>query len=264
VGTSGLPQTVILTNSGSAALAIASVTASPADFGVLNACGGSVAVGASCSIGVFLDPTTSGVRTGTLMVTDSATNSPQTVSLTGNGQDFSMGASGSSSATVSPGQAAKYTVAVTPAGGFKQTVTLSCSGAPGGSTCSMSPGSVALNGSSSSSVTVTLTTGSSSASLVHPYLYPSAGNRLALWLAFPGFSGLVLLVGSGGRCRKRLGRLLRGLALLGLLSLAITWPACGGGGGGTPAGNYAVTVTGTYTAGSATLTHTTKLTLVVQ
>jgi len=45
--------------------------------------------------------------------------------------------------------------------------------------------------------------------------------------------------------------------------------ACGGGnsssgGGGTPAGTYTLTVTGSFTSGSTTLTHNTKLTLVVQ
>jgi hypothetical protein len=46
--------------------------------------------------------------------------------------------------------------------------------------------------------------------------------------------------------------------------------ACGGGSsssggsGGTPAGSYNLAVTGTFTSGSTTLSHTTKLTLVVQ
>src|SRR5579872_113348 len=46
--------------------------------------------GSSCTIGVFFDLATTGTRTGTLTVTDNAGDSPQTVSLTGNGQDFSM------------------------------------------------------------------------------------------------------------------------------------------------------------------------------
>ena len=61
------------------------------------------------------------------------------------------------------------------------------------------------------------------------------------------------------------------LAFLCFLSLGITSSACGnnsssGGGGraGTPAGTYNLTVSGTFTSGSTTLTHHTKLTLVVQ
>jgi hypothetical protein len=117
VGTDGLPQTVTLTNTGTVPLTISRVATSPADFGALNACGNSVGPGASCSIGVFFDPTTSGTRNGVLTVTDSASNSPQTVSLTGTGQDFSLAPSSSSTATVAPGQSAKYAVAVAPGGG---------------------------------------------------------------------------------------------------------------------------------------------------
>ena len=90
VGTSGLPQSVTLTNPASTALVISNVTATPADFAPLSTCGNQVAPGGSCSIGVFFDPTTSGTRSGTLTVTDNATNSPQTASLTGTGQDFSL------------------------------------------------------------------------------------------------------------------------------------------------------------------------------
>jgi uncharacterized repeat protein (TIGR03803 family) len=187
------------------------------------------------------------------------------------GQDFSMAASSSSSATVMPGQTATYTVAVAPVGGFSQTVALSCSGAPAQSTCSVSPSSVKLSGSSPASVTVTVTTAGASASLANPAGLPRSGNRLALWLALPGLSGLVLLSGSV-RCRRRVSGMLYVLALLCLLSVGITWSGCGGGssssggggGSGTQVGTYTITVTGAFTSGSTTLTHNTKLTLVVQ
>jgi hypothetical protein len=93
-------------------------------------------------------------------------------------------------------------------------------------------------------------------------------------LTLSGWSGLVL--GSCARSRKRPGRLLYGLAFLCLISLGITLSSCGGGGAGmgngsngnspptTPAGSYDLTVTGTFTSASTTLTHATKLTLVVQ
>jgi hypothetical protein len=88
VGTSGLPQGVTVTNNGSTSLAITSVTTSVTDFGTLSACGSTVAAGSSCTIGVFFDPTAGGTRTETLTITDNAGNSPQTVALTGSGQDF--------------------------------------------------------------------------------------------------------------------------------------------------------------------------------
>ena len=262
VGTSGLPQTVTLTNTGTDTLTIANVTGSPADFGVLNACGSSLAAGASCSIGVFFDPTKGGKRKGTLTVTDNAGGSPQSVSLSGTGQDFSMAASGSSTATVSPGQTASYSIAVSPVGGFNQTVTLSCSGAPAGSTCAV-PASVALNGSTAAMVTVTVTTPTSTGSLTHPNGLPWSGNRLAVWLALPGLSGLLFFGGQAGRSRKRFGWTLKGLVVLCLFALAITLTACGGS-TGSNAATYSLKVTGTFAANATTLTRDTELTLVVK
>jgi len=271
VGTSGLPQTVTLTNTATSTLTITGVTASPADFTPRSNCGRSVAPGGSCSITVSFDPTTSGIRNGVFTVTDSASDSPQTASLTGMGQDFAVAPSGSAMASVTPGQTANYTVEVAPDGGFNQTVALNCSGAPPQSACSLSSSSVALHGSTPVSVTVTATTAGSSASLARPAGFPPASGRLALWSALSGLSGL-LLTGSGRRSRKRQSRLLYGLAFLGLFSLGITLSACGGGGSSstgnsvsaTAAGSYNLIVTGTFTSGSTTLTHATKLTLIVQ
>jgi len=269
-GTTGLPQNVTLTNTGNGPVTITGVTTTPADFAATSGCGSMVQPGNSCSIGIFFDPTTSGTRTGTLTVVDSGSATPQTVTLIGMGQDFDMAASSSSSATVAPGQTATYTVALTPGGGFNQTVSLSCSGAPAKSTCSLSSSSLVLNGSSPTPVTVTVMTAGTSASLFNPAGFPHAGNRLALWLTLPGFSGLVLL-SSSNRSRKRARGMLYVVALLCLLGSGIIWSGCGGGSnnagggsGGTPAGSYNITVTGAFTHGSTTLTHSTKLTLVVQ
>jgi hypothetical protein len=266
VGTSGLPQSVTLTNPASTALVISNVTATPADFAPLSTCGSTLAAGASCSIGVFFDPTTSGTRNGTLTVTDNATNSPQTASLTGTGQDFSLAPGSQNSATVSPGQSASYKVSVAPDGGFDQTVTLSCTGAPTQSTCSVSPSSVKLSGSAATA-TVTVITAGASAGLKQPIKGP--GRMFRSWSALSGTLVLAMLVSLAGWRRERRPRLLYGLAFLCLLSVGVTMSACGGGGGsggggGTQAGTYNLTVTGTFTAGSTNLTHKTNLTLVVQ
>jgi hypothetical protein len=148
---------VTLTNTGTAPLSITNVATSPSDFGSLNACGSSLAAGASCAIGVFFDPTVGGVRRGTLTITDNA-GSPQVVALTGTGQDFSVTPSSTTSATVSAGQSANYSVGLVPLGGFAQNVTLSCSGAPAMANCSVSPSSISLSGTTSKTVMVTVTT----------------------------------------------------------------------------------------------------------
>jgi len=266
VGTSGLPQVVTLTNTGDTVLTITNVTAS-ASFTALSVCGSTVQPGAKCSIGVFFDPATIGTISGLLTITDNDITSPQTVPLAGTGQDFSVAPSSSSTATVAPGQAANYTVAVAPGGGFNQTVTLTCSGAPAQSSCSVSPSSVKLNGASPAAVTVSVSTAGGSARLKYPGKFAPGRNKLALWVALSGLSGIVLL---GSDPRKRYGRLLCGFALLCVLVTVMTWSACGGGmassgsGGGTAPGTYNLTVVGTFSSGSANLVHSTKLTLVVQ
>jgi hypothetical protein len=84
VGTSSQPLPITLTNSGTAALTISSIMAS-APFAQTNNCGTSVAVAASCTINVTFAPSTSGIASGTVTITDNAAGSPQVVSLTGVG-----------------------------------------------------------------------------------------------------------------------------------------------------------------------------------
>jgi hypothetical protein len=84
VGTTSNPTTVTLTNNMTAALTIDSVSVT-GDFAQTNTCGTAVASKAKCTISVTFTPTVVGTRTGTLTVTDSAGNSPQTTSLRGTG-----------------------------------------------------------------------------------------------------------------------------------------------------------------------------------
>ncbi|HXM67787.1 MAG TPA: glycosyl hydrolase family 18 protein [Candidatus Acidoferrum sp.] len=76
--------TFTLSNSGSSAVSISNVTVS-GPFVVSSNCGSSVAANGSCPIYVYFYPTAAGAASGTLTVTDSATNSPQTSSLSGTG-----------------------------------------------------------------------------------------------------------------------------------------------------------------------------------
>jgi hypothetical protein len=276
VGTSGLPQSVTVTNNGNAALSITSVTASPADFAMLNACGSSLAAGASCAVGVFFDPTAGGTRPGTLTINDNAPGSPQTVALTGNGEDFSISPSSSSSATVNPGQTANYSLAVAPAGGFNQSVSLTCSGAPAQSTCAVSPNTISLGGTSAITAMVTVTTTGASQGWVLPI---GTGRPMSMKdrptpLILGVLGTLVLVVVSLVlRRQEQRFRWAPIFALAVLVCLGMTMSSCGGssggngGGGGsigTQAGTYTILVSGTFTSGATTLTNTTKLTLVVQ
>jgi hypothetical protein len=273
VGTSGNPQSVTVTNNGTVTLTITNVAASPSDFATLNACGSSLAVGASCAIGVFFDPTTGGTRTGTLTITDNA-GDPQTVPLTGTGQDFSMTASSSSSATISAGQTANYSVSLAPAGGFAQTVTLTCSGGPTGSNCAVSPNTIVLSGTAAQTVKVSVTTPAQGAipSIVR---WRGQRNRLApltfaLAQSFLVFILVSLLATFGRRRNQGLpsAPLFAAALVVGMsLALASCGVGSGSGGGGNTnpeSGTYTVNVSGNFSAGSTTLAHNAKLTLVVQ
>jgi hypothetical protein len=79
---------VTLTNSGSAALSVGSISISgtnAADFSQSNTCGSSLAAGSSCTIVVFMTPSGCEARTASLNVADNASGSPQSVSLSGTG-----------------------------------------------------------------------------------------------------------------------------------------------------------------------------------
>jgi hypothetical protein len=267
VGTSGIPQSVTLTNNGSVALNITGVTASPSDFGLLNACGNTVGVGASCAIGVFFDPTAGGTRSGTLTIADNGAGGSQTVALTGRGQDFSMTPGSGASATVNAGQTANYTISIAPAGGFAQSVSLACAGAPSSSTCSVSPSMILLSAKSATTATVTVTT--TARSMGWPL---SPGDRqIRLILLLAGTSVFLVLMLSQRRLKLQQFRFrwAPAFAIALLACLAVTLTSCGGGSSGrgvsgTQPGSYTITVTGNFTSGSANLSHTTKLTLVVQ
>jgi hypothetical protein len=100
VGTLSAAQSVTLTNSGNIALtlAIAITGTNSGDFLQSNTCGTSVAAGGSCSIMVAFKPLAAGARTAAVTITDNASNSPQSVSLTGTGVQAAV--------TLSPGSLA--------------------------------------------------------------------------------------------------------------------------------------------------------------
>jgi hypothetical protein len=75
---------ITVTNVQSTALTISSIV-SPAPYAQTNNCGTSLAANQQCTINVTFSPTAKGYFSSSLTITDSAENSPQTVTLTGNG-----------------------------------------------------------------------------------------------------------------------------------------------------------------------------------
>ncbi len=81
-------KTVTLSNTGNAALSITSLAltgTNASDFAQTNTCGGSLAVGANCTIAVWFAPSVAGTEAASLSITDNASGSPQTVALSGAG-----------------------------------------------------------------------------------------------------------------------------------------------------------------------------------
>jgi FG-GAP-like repeat/Abnormal spindle-like microcephaly-assoc'd, ASPM-SPD-2-Hydin len=89
VGTTSGTRIATLTNASGATLTITSIGIAgtdPGDFSVASsACGGSLAVGSSCTISVKFTPAATGARSGLLEVKDNGAGSPQKVRLTGTG-----------------------------------------------------------------------------------------------------------------------------------------------------------------------------------
>ncbi len=163
------------------------------------------------------------------------------------------------SATISPGQAASYTVTIgSKFGAFTNVVSLACSGLPSLSSCGFSPASVTPG---SSSVTSTLTISTTAPSLVFPLVERRIPNTplFVLWL------GLILALTVMVVLARKLGRK-RGFAVAScalLVCLVVPIISCSSGGPhnpGTSAGTYTVTIAGT----SNQLQHSTTVTLVVQ
>ncbi len=258
VGTASASQTATLTNSGNSSLNISDVQIT-GDFAQTNNCPTALPSGFSCTVGVTFHPSVSGIRTGTLTISDNVAGGSQTVNITGNGADFTLSSS-SGSTTIKAGSTATYIVTVAPQGGaFNNRVKLSCSGSPKNATCSLSPNSL-MPGPNPASATLTIVTAGTTAQVTPPL---HSRGRLFLAFSLPGFGFLAMFLTSfrSHARRIRLLGLLTGITLLLLLS------ACAGGtgivnqpGSGTPPGTYTVAVTGI----SGTLQRTLPLTVTVQ
>jgi hypothetical protein len=169
VGTPSTAQTVTLSNTGSAALSITSVAltgTNAGDFAQTNTCGSSVAAGGNCAITVTFTPAATGSRTASVSITDNASGSPQTASLSGTGTAAVV--------SLSPTSLAFGTQPVD-VSSATQTVTLSNTG-----NAALSITSLALAGANASDFAQTNTCGSS--------LAAGTNCTIAVWFT-PSVSG---------------------------------------------------------------------------
>jgi uncharacterized protein (TIGR03118 family) len=165
-------------------------------------------------------------------------------------EDYSLTAS-PQSGTVTAGGSMNFTLSVTPANGFSNLVTFSCT-APTGITCAFNPASVTPAGSAATS-SLTLTT---SPGVTH------YGASKLMGMAFTGIGIFGCFLAGTGVSRRRLFSLLvGGFATLLIATALLTSTACGSG-YNTPMNRGIASVI--VTAQSGALTHTTTINLTVQ
>ena len=181
-------------------------------------------------------------------------------------------ADGALSATSgNPGASATATITVTSTSGFNSAVALSCAVSPvvaKGPTCSFSNPGSSVTPPANGSVTAMLNiaTTAATAALQGP------SNRHPFGIAYAAllpFAGLMLLAGGFRSADRGKKKLIATMMLITVLTGLLLLPACsssssntgGGGNGGTPAGAYTFTVTGT--SGGTVVTGTPTLSFTV-
>ena len=273
IGSTSSPQTFTLANSGTAALELSSLSLSgpnPGDFTESNTCGESVNAGSNCIITVSFAPKAKGVRTATVSIADNAADSPQSISLSGTGDEpFSVApvSQGGASAAMSATGSASYNLQVSPAASFAGTISLSCAGAPASSVCTVSPASFQATGNTAVSVMVTIsamTAGSSLPEGAPHFSLPTPG-ELLLPLCLAAFSFVLLLAERASRRLARSQRLrpsaVNVAVLVAAMGVMLMASACGGTGSsqltgpqaGVQPGQYSLTVTASSGAASQSL-----------
>ncbi len=145
--------------------------------------------------------------------------------------DYSVSAS-PASGTINAGQQENFMVSAAPAHGFDQTVTWTCSVAPAGASCAVSPSSVKLDGSNPAPATATLTT--MARGLVTPLTLPRHAPPMQLrMLLVTSFAWVVvfLIVCGLGRASRQMSGL---AAAAGILTVSLCTYSCGGYGNPSP------------------------------
>jgi hypothetical protein len=227
---------------------------------------GASTLGTGMLSGVTAGFTTSGLTGGVHSITavyggDANFTNSTSLALTQTVADFSLSPSPGAT-TVNAGSTATYVVTINPTGGFNQTISLKCSGAPMTAVCT-APASVSATGGSYAPFNVTVST--MAHSLVPPgvaFPFSGGGSRIMLqWLLALAACGILSGVATSGRSR---GWRVSSVAMLVLL-------VCGGcattrngsnstPNSGTTPGTYSLNLAGS----SGSLSNSTMLTLTVK
>ncbi|MFZ0736657.1 MAG: choice-of-anchor D domain-containing protein [Candidatus Acidiferrales bacterium] len=284
VGTASAATAIGLTNTGTGGLVISSLAFSgpnPGDFTATQNCGKMLLPNASCNMSVTFEPTAAGTRAATLSINDNVPGSPQTIALSGDASDFSLGppAGDPESVVVTAGATANFNMQLNPLDGFTGTVGLACTGAPSEATCSVTPASLNATGTAAVPFAVSVTTQTAASWIPLGGSQSRRGprprtNGMAVFAAL-----LLIALLSTSWVASALNRYRRISVIPALacwLLIAIALVSCGSAGDGssaayqpgTPQGTYTLTITGSVPASGAgatqNVTRTVQLTLAVQ
>jgi polygalacturonase len=188
-----------------------------------------------------------------------------TVSITVNaGITGGPATGGSLTATVPAGQPALFSLQFAGWTGATGTMTFGCTGAPPNGTCTVTPGSATLSGTTPIQVSVLVTTATTTASLREAPA-PLSGRGKGLPVAvLAGLLGFTFSL----RRRRSIVRLLQAVVLCIALSAVYVIAGCGGSSGGAQTGTGSKASAGTYpitvTATASGVTQNVNLTLTVQ
>jgi Domain of unknown function (DUF1929)/Legume lectin domain/PKD domain len=254
-GTTSAPVNVTVTNSGNAPLHITNIAFGGANVSEFvnpsGSCATAVAPNASCTIAVSFAPLGTTVRTETITLTDDAANSPQTITVNGtvSAPAYTVtSAAGATSATVTAGQTAQYTLQLTPGANFSGSVTMACSGAPATTACTVA-NPIQLTAGTPATSTVMVTT--TARSLLLPYSNRRPVPPSTPYVLVIGLAACVALLTAFYPMKLRGASTQRQLAYGGgllILLLAVYGVAgCASGGSSSPAPGTTGTKAGTYT-----------------
>jgi hypothetical protein len=204
--------------------------------------------------------TTVGTQTITVSYSGDANTQPSSITLSqvvNAAFALAPGSSGSTTLTVKAGQTVSAPINVTGAGGFSGQVTFACSGLPANTSCSFSPATMTVSGTT---VVSTLLSVNTAAITTTSQLRQDGGRGLGTVAYGLGLAGLMLLwpIRRGG---ARVWTTL--ICSVALVAMGLT--SCSAGSGSSPTPE---TTTGTYnftvTASSGNAKTQSSLTLVVQ
>jgi uncharacterized protein (TIGR03118 family) len=181
------------------------------------------------------------------------------------GANFSIAAA-SQALTVTKGQSASTNLTITPMNGFNSAVSFSCSGLPGGATCSFSPTTVTPAGSAATTqLTIsTVTTGMYGAAPI-PIVAGPSSRLWPLGLALAGvlFLLFTLLKQTSAR-RGDVGSTATWIRIAVAAGLLVAAAGCGGSKNGSTMGTPAGTTTVMVNATSGTMMQSTSIALTVK